>query len=115
MLQLVLKVMLPYLKLRARQLRELVLALQLRELPRLELVLLQVVQVLPELLSLCEQLVVQLVLQVVQLAPQLLVQAQRVLPPSSKYSVELQALELGEFRPEEQPLQWQPADCSGNR
>jgi hypothetical protein len=59
--------------------------------------------VLQELLSLCEQLVVQLVLQVVQLAPQLLVQrqvlqvqAQRVLPQSSKYSVELQALELGE-------------------
>jgi len=66
------------------------------------------VQVLLELLSLCEQLVVQLVLQ-------LLVQAQRVLPPSSKYLVELQALELGEFRLEEQPLQWQPADCSGNR
>jgi hypothetical protein len=39
---------------------------------------------------------VQLALLVVQLAPQLLVQAQRVLPPSSRYSVELQALELGE-------------------
>jgi hypothetical protein len=91
------------LKLRAHQLRELVQALQLRELPKLGLVLLQVAQVLQELLSLCEQLVVQLVLQVVQLAPQLLVQrqvlqvqAQRVLPQSSKYSVELQALELGE-------------------
>jgi hypothetical protein len=59
--------------------------------------------VLLELLSLCEQLVVQLALLVVQLAQQLLVQrqvlqvqAQRVLPQSSKYSVELQALELGE-------------------
>jgi hypothetical protein len=96
MLQLVLKEMLPYLKLRAHQLRELVQALQLRELPKLELVLLQVAQALLELLSLCEQLVVQLALQLVRLAQQLLVQAQRVLPQSSKYSVELQALELGE-------------------
>ncbi len=32
-----------------------------------------------------------------------------------KSNVHLQALELGEFRPEEQPLQWQPADCSGSR
>jgi hypothetical protein len=88
--------MLPYLKLRAHQLRELVQALQLRELPKLGLVLLQVAQALRELLSLCEQLVVQLALLVVQLAPQLLVQVQRVLPPSSRYSVELQALELGE-------------------
>jgi hypothetical protein len=70
--------------------------LQLRELPKLGLVLLQVAQALRELLSLCEQLVVQLALLVVQLAPQLLVQVQRVLPPSSRYSVELQALELGE-------------------
>jgi hypothetical protein len=115
MLQLVLKEMPPYLKLHVHQLHELVQALQLQELPKLGLVLLQVAQALLELLSLCEQLVVQLVLQVVQLAPQLLVQAQRVLPPSSRYSVELQALELGEFRLEEQPLQWQPADCSGNR
>jgi hypothetical protein len=91
--------MLPYLKLHAHQLRELVQALQLRELPKLELVLLQVAQALLELLSLCEQLVVQLALLVVQLAQQLLVQAQRVLPPSSKYLVELQALELGEFHP----------------
>jgi hypothetical protein len=74
----------------------LVQALQLRELPKLGLVLLQVAQALRELLSLCEQLVVQLALLVVQLAPQLLVQVQRVLPPSSRYSVELQALELGE-------------------
>jgi hypothetical protein len=88
--------MLPYLKLHAHQLRELVQALQLRELPKLGLVLLQVAQALRELLSLCEQLVVQLALLVVQLAPQLLVQVQRVLPPSSRYSVELQALELGE-------------------
>jgi hypothetical protein len=88
--------MLPYLKLHAHRLRELVQALQLRELPKLGLVLLQVAQALRELLSLCEQLVVQLALLVVQLAPQLLVQAQRVLPPSSRYSVELQALELGE-------------------
>jgi hypothetical protein len=73
MLQLVLKVMPPYLKLRAHQLRELVQALQLQELPKSGLVLLQVAQVLPELLSLCEQLVVQLVLQVVQLAQQPLV------------------------------------------
>jgi hypothetical protein len=96
MLQLVLKEMLPYLKLHAHRLRELVQALQLRELPKLGLVLLQVAQALRELLSLCEQLVVQLALLVVQLAPQLLVQVQRVLPPSSRYSVELQALELGE-------------------
>jgi len=103
----------PYLKLHAHRLRELVQALQLRELPKLELVLLQVAQALLELLSLCEQLVVQLALLVVQLAQQPL--AQRVLPLTSKYSVELQALELGEFRPEEQPLELQPADCSGNR
>jgi hypothetical protein len=96
MSQLVLKEMLPYLPLLVRQLRELVQALQLRELPKLGLVLLQVAQALRELLSLCEQLVVQLALLVVQLAPQLLVQVQRVLPPSSRYSVELQALELGE-------------------
>jgi hypothetical protein len=96
MLQLVLKEMPPYLKLHVHQLHELVQALQLQELPKLGLVLL-------ELLSLCEQLVVQLALLVVQLAQQLLVQrqvlqvqAQRVLPQSSKYSVELQALELGE-------------------
>jgi hypothetical protein len=113
MLQLVLKEMLPYLPLLVRRLHELVQALQLRELPKLGLVLLQVAQALRELLSLCEQLVVQLVLQVVQLAQQPL--AQRVLPPTSKYSVELQALELGEFRLEEQPLEWQPADCSGSR
>jgi hypothetical protein len=73
MLQLVLKEMLPYLPLLVRQLHELVQALQLQELPKLGLVLLQVAQALPELLSLCEQLVVQLALQVVQLAQQLLV------------------------------------------
>jgi hypothetical protein len=60
MLQLVLKEMLPYLPLLARQLHELVQALQLRELPKSGLVLLQVAQVLRELLSLCEQLVVRL-------------------------------------------------------
>jgi hypothetical protein len=91
----------------------LVQALQLRELPKLGLVLLQVAQVLQELLSLCEQLVAQVLLQVVQLAQQPLVQ--RVLPLTSKYSVELQALELGEFHLEEQPLELQPADCSGSR
>jgi len=80
-----------------RQLHELVQALQLQELPKSGLVLLQVAQVLQGLLSLCEQLVVQLALLVVQLAQQPL--AQRVLPLTSKYSVELQALELGEFRP----------------
>jgi hypothetical protein len=99
MLQLVLKAKLPYLKLRAHRLHELVQALQLRELPKLELVLLQVAQALLELLSLCEPLVVQLALLVVQLAQQPQVQAQRVLHPSSRYSVELQALELGESHP----------------
>jgi hypothetical protein len=42
------------------QLHELVQALQLQELPKSGLVLLQVAQALLELLSLCEQLVVQL-------------------------------------------------------
>jgi hypothetical protein len=60
MLQLVLKEMLPYLPLLVRQLHELVQALQLQELPKSGLVLLQVARVLRELLSLCEQLVVQL-------------------------------------------------------
>jgi len=77
----------------------------------LELVLLQVAQVLQELLSLCEQLVVQLAQQ--PLVQRQVLQVQQ--HPSSKYLVELQALELGEFHLEEQPLQWQPADCSGNR
>jgi hypothetical protein len=100
MLQLVLKEMPPYLKLHVHQLHELVQALQLQELPKSGLVLLQVAQVLQELLSLCEQLVVLLVQLVVLLVQRqvLQVQAQRVLPQSSKYSVELQALELGEFR-----------------
>jgi hypothetical protein len=98
MLQLVLKEMPPYLKLHVHQLHELVQALQLQELPKSGLVLLQVAQVLQELLSLCEQLVVLLVQLVVLLVQRqvLQVQAQRVLPQSSKYSVELQALELGE-------------------
>jgi hypothetical protein len=73
MLQLVLKEMPPYLPLLVRRLHELVQALQLRELPKSGLVLLRVAQVLQELLSLCEQLVVQLALLVVQLAQQPLV------------------------------------------
>jgi hypothetical protein len=60
MSQLVLKAKLPYLKLHVHQLHELVQALQLQELPKSGLVLLQVARVLLELLSLCEQLVVQL-------------------------------------------------------
>jgi hypothetical protein len=73
------------------QLHELVQALQLQELPKSGLVLLQVAQVLLELLSLCEQLVVQLVLQVVRLAQQPQVQRQELQVQqhqSSKYLVE---------------------------